>query len=623
MALPNDKRALQDRLSRVATRMAQKFGAVGWTGGGGTGGIPVSVLQNRIAGKKVILDNTGNEDPSALSFSLVDLGSGITATTGEQLTAATYIAEQFPTGLYGSALPLVMLAKLKAGVDSVDFHVIGDSNASHSSGVNTDTVNRIAGWNGGLVKGLIRGCCAALYATPLQPVIIHPTSHSAASVPVNVGSGVSAQGSVGSSSFNMFNASLFDGATSDIWADGATMQSGNYYAPEALKQYFNINNLPLRMTGVNNGFTADFAFVSSGLSFTRRTEIHSGANSTAVFPYITGQENNHIDTRNALTYRVVHATIPNGGSIPLHIMGVTAQNWVPATGITRSSSGPPYYIFAPVSGEASTNYEKHFKRISVAGATGITASYHTWAADSTRVGITLNFNWYGLGESFGGVTWAKGPFAVYLDSIHNNSKGFAVNNIIFDGGAQTSRLANTINGVSTPSESQSESALKTILKETRERQIQAGGSGNVIVFVNSGINDAGAATSTSVYYTSLLTLISAYQSTWESLQYPENDLAFIVTTTHPTVFPDTNLSGYRDVGKTLNTTKANVLFADITALGNDGITFGGLTGGNSFNNYANLYAPDGASHLSVGSSGGYSYLAELLIKRCLRYSAVY
>ena len=32
MALPNDKRSLQDRLSRVATRMAQKFGNRTFTG---------------------------------------------------------------------------------------------------------------------------------------------------------------------------------------------------------------------------------------------------------------------------------------------------------------------------------------------------------------------------------------------------------------------------------------------------------------------------------------------------------------------------------------------------------------------------------------------------------------
>jgi hypothetical protein len=542
-----------------------------------------------------------------------DLGK--TYGSEDQIVVDRYSQQNFPAGLCGSALPLVMLAKLKAGVDSVDFHVVADSNAS--SGAVTANQN-MGGWNGGLIKGLIRGCSAAMYATPLQPVLIHPSSHSAASIP-EAGGGLSFSGSASGSSFRMINASLFDGATSQIWSDGATMQSGNYHAPADLKQYFDIKTSALRMTSVNGGYTADFAYVSSGRTFSRNNETSTA---TAIYGYVPGQENNNIDTRSALTYRVVHATIPNGGSIPLHMVGLTSQNWTPLVGITTTFSNP-YYVFAPVSGESSTNYEKHFKRISVAGATGITASWLTWAADTTRVGITLNFNWYGLGSGFNGASYAKGPFAVYLDSVHNNVKGFAVNNIIYNGGAKTSLLADTIDAISTPAGSVSESALKTILRETRERQIQAGGSGNVIVFVNSGINDANASVTSDTYFTNLQKLVSAYQNTWESLEYPENDLAFIVTTTHPTQFPDSNLSGYRTIGKTLNSMKANVLFADLTALGENGITYGGLTAGNSFSGNTNLYETGGTSHLNGGSSGGYAYLAELLVKRCLRYGVSY
>jgi hypothetical protein len=608
-------RGIQDRLNRIAQRLSQKFGNEVYSEGGNTGGIPLNVLE-RAAGNMVIRDSVGSENPSAISFTLNRPELGKTFASEEQITVNIYSQQNFPAGLCGSALPLVMLAKLKAGLDSVDFHVVADSNASNGALAANDNMG---GWNGGLIKGLIRGCCAAMYATPIQPLIIHPSSHSAAGIPAAGGAGLSHAGAASGSSFRMINASLFDGATSQVWADGATMQSGNFHAPTDLKQYFDIKNAALRMTSVNGGYTADFAYVSSGLTFVRGNEAPTA---TAIYPYIVSQENSNIDTRKALTYRVVHATIPNGGSIALHMVGLTMQNWTPLVGITTSFSNP-YYIFAPVSGESSTDYAKHFKRVSVAGATGITASWHTWAADTTRVGVTLNFNWYGLGVGFGGNTYAKGPFAAYLDSVHNNSKGFAINNIIYNGGAQTSLLANTIDAVSTPTGSDSESALKTILKETRERQIQAGGSGNVIVFVNSGINDAGAAVTSETYLANLQKLVSAYQSTWESLQYPENDLAFIVTTTHPTQFPDSNQSGYRTIGKTLNSSKANVLFADLTALGSDGITFGGLTAGNSFSGNTNLYESGGTSHLSAGSSGGYAYLAELLIKRCLRYNVSY
>lgn len=608
-------RGVQDRLNRIAQRLVQKFGNTVYSEGGNTGGVPLNVLE-RAAGNKVIRDSIGSENPSAISFTMNEPGLGKTYGSDEQITVDLYDQQNFPAGLCGSALPLVMLAKLKAGVDSVDFHVVADSNASDGASIAN---MYMGGWNGGLIKGLIRGCSAAMYATPLQPVMIHPTSHSAAGIPAAGGAGLSHAGAASGSSFRMINASLFDGATSQVWSDGATMQSGNYFAPTDLKKYFDIQNKGLRMTSVNGGYTADFAYVSSGLTFVRNNEISTG---TAIYPYIPNNENNNIDTRNALTYRVVHATIPNGGSIPLHIYGLTMQNWTPGTGITTSFSNP-YYVFAPVAGESSTDYAKHFKRISVSGATGITASWQTWGADSTRVGVTIGFNWYGLGSGFGGNTYAKGPFAVYLDSVHNNTKGFAINNIIYWGGALTSSLADVIDSVSTPVGTENESALRTILKETRERQIQAGGSGNVIVFLNSGINDANAAATNQTYYNNIVKLVNAYQNTWESLSYPENDLAFIITTTHPTQFPDSNLSGYRTIGKTLKSSKPNVLYADLTALGTDGITYGGLTAGNSFSGNANLYESDGTSHLNPGSSGGYAYLAELLVKRCLRYTVSY
>ena len=85
---------------------------------------------NRIAGKKVSLDSLGRENASALSFTVIDTANGATAATQDQLVAATYIPSQMPVGVYGSPAALTMLAKLKAGVDSVDIHVIGEDRKS-------------------------------------------------------------------------------------------------------------------------------------------------------------------------------------------------------------------------------------------------------------------------------------------------------------------------------------------------------------------------------------------------------------------------------------------------------------------------------------------------------------
>ena len=635
MALPNDKRSLQDRLSRVATRMAQKFGNGVFSGvtygAGASAGIPLSVLTNRIAGKKVILDNLGRENASALSFTLLDTANGATAATQENLVASTYIPSQFPVGIYGSPTALAMLAKLKAGTDSVDIHVVGDSNAGNPGNGQ--------GWQTGLARGLMRGCCAAMYATGILPVMVHPTCS------INVSQGAGAIGNGGS--YKYTNNYLFDGATSDSsstgWPahSGASMQSGNSYAPSDLKAFWNVP-ADFRMA---QSLTADFAWMpNTGLTF------HRGETSTSLHATKNSLEIDGIDTRNALTYRVVHALTPNStGSFPLFVFGWSAGN-----GTSSYNAGLAGYTFPP-NFAGMNNYIQAGKRISTAGATGITASFLTWAADSGRYGVTIGFNWYGYGAGLGGATWAKGPFAVYLESMHGNTKGWAINLINYHGGASTTTLANTIEQLGTAQNSSGDCSLKTICRETRERQIQAGGSGNVIVFVNSGINDTGTLGANEVaaaaaYKSAIEKIVRTYKTVWDNLGYPENDLAFLVTVTHPnfltpaaeagTGLYDWNLDSVRDKGKEYAQTFAdanvvspysNVTFVNFTQLGLNGITQGGLTNGNAFNRNQSFYNNDGSlgSHLIAGLSaggnagpgttGGYAYLGELMINRCLRY----
>jgi hypothetical protein len=606
--------------------MAQKFGAKGWTGGDGTGGIPVSVLQNRIAGKKIILNSIGSEDPSALSFSLVNLGLGLTATTGDQLIASTYNQDGFPVGIFGSPNVLVMLAKLKSGVDSVDFHLVGDSNIGVSTAKSGTVTNgradlfALGGWGEGIARGLIRGCCAAMYATAVFPVM------------------VSGAGTIITNAQNFYKVSNSfhrDDTVSDIF--GGTLQSGTLYAPSHFKQFFGSmdSSTPFRFSASGN--TADFAWLPGG-KYTRQEKL-------VLFRWDNESIDaaGHIDTRNALTYRVVHGVEPGStGSVALMMVGLSFG------GGARYNAGIPGYTFNNGIGQPPiSSYTQAGYRIGVsAGVTGATTSYITWQADSTRIGVTMEFLWTGYGSGLGGTTHIQGPLAVYLESVHGNTKGWAITQIQQHGGATTGGIASTLDSVSTGQNS----ALKTIVRETRERQIQAGGSGNLVVFISSGINDStlnggNEAAAALVYQNHLKTIINAYKTVWNDLDYPENDLAFVVATTHPVFLNplpsgisggvnDWNLDDIRAEGKKYAQTLpdystvspySNTLFVDITKLGVYGITQGGLTNGNSFNGNTAFYLLDGASgsHLTAGYSGGYAYLAELMITRCLRYSVSY
>jgi hypothetical protein len=234
-----------------------------------------------------------------------------------------------------------------------------------------------------------------------------------------------------------------------------------------------------------------------------------------------------------------------------------------------------------------------------------------------------------------------------LESLHGNTKGWGVTPVLYHSGATTGGISSVIDSVSAGNGTANMSAIKTIVQETRERQRQAGGSGNLIVFIYSGINETGVSgigevTGAAQYQPAVKNMISDYKTIWDQLGYPENDLAFIIATTHPSFLTpgisggvyDWNLDAIREQGKQYAQTSpdyssvspySNVTFVNITELGANGITQGGLTSGNSFNTNLNFYLQDGqaGAHLSTGITGGYAYISELLVKRCLRYSTNY
>lgn len=629
MALPNDKRSLQDRLSRVATRMAQKFGNGVFNGvtvgAGVTAGIPVSVLINRIAGKKVLLDSIGNENASALSFSLVDLGLGITATTGEHLVAQTYISSQLPTGFYGSPAPLIMLAKLKAGTDSLDIHVVGDSNAGYGGSTFIP-----GGYAGGLARGLIEGCCASMYATAIWPTGICQDAIGATD---NYGA---FQGGYRNNS-TLTKSGKLPNSGGNTWGIGKD-------APEDVKSFFNVFGSNL---GYGSPGGSGTPIVRSTFSWAYKEGATYNSNEENFIysydPLVNGTQYG-IKTTNALTYRVVHSLLPGNGassaSVVLYFGGASASPGYCAAGnnmktyafsdnkFYTSNSGFTYYPPSSASNRLGARYSAW---AGVNGATAKTVSKLTWPADSSRIGVTLAYGW---GAKQSGFTMTYGPYAIYLESVHSNSKGWAITPVTYISGATTGGIADAfINTLGATTGSYDNSALKTVLQETRERQIEAGGSGNVLVWLNSGVNDKSIlteATAASVYKDQIKNIISSYKSVWKNLNYPDNDIAFMVTTTHPIDNNDDSLDTIRTKGKEYaNTTPDannpydpyyNVMYINFEEVG---ITYGTLLNGNSFNTNKTFYDSGGNSHMTYGSTGGYDYVSEVIMKKCLRYTVSY
>jgi len=292
---------------------------------------------------------------------------------------------------------------------------------------------------------------------------------------------------------------------------------------------------------------------------------------------------------------------------------------------SSSSLGATFY---PPIGVASNLGQTYSGSSGVNGATAKTVSKLEYPADSSRCGVTLAYSW----GSRGGGGWRNtyGPYAVYLESAHCNKKGWAINTTTYLPGYTTGGIASELENAGLTFGAYNNNAIKTILQETRERQIEAGGSGNVIVFLNSGINDKnqiGEAPAADVYKTEISRIVLTFKTQWESLGYPENDLAFLVTTTHPVDDNDASLDTIRDKGEEYASTQydanrnidpySNVTYVNINELG---ATYGTLLNGNSFNGGGTYLRDSGNVHLTTGNTGGYNFISELIMKKALRYT---
>jgi hypothetical protein len=120
----------------------------------------------------------------------------------------------------------------------------------------------------------------------------------------------------------------------------------------------------------------------------------------------------------------------------------------------------------------------------------------------------------------------------------------------------------------------------------RQRQIDAGGSGRVLVFWHSGANDG---TGISDWHNNASAGMQAIRNKWKQLNYPEHDLCFVAMVSHPKANPDDMATG-RALSKNLTSQSPtnDVTVLDFTQMS---LGFAGL-------NALGAYAPSGTAHLT-------------------------
>jgi hypothetical protein len=174
-------------------------------------------------------------------------------------------------------------------------------------------------------------------------------------------------------------------------------------------------------------------------------------------------------------------------------------------------------------------------------------------ADPSRTGDIKATRYNGGGS--GGTLYPKtvtAPAGFLFESVYVRKKGFAVTQIQNYGGATTTTLVDGITGAG--------GTLRTYLREIRDRQLLAGGSGRVVIWLNSGVNGGPAVASD--WTDGASDLRDACKAAWAENGFEPTDLAFLFSVSHPTASPDT-MSTTRTAAKAWVVGKSDSTFIDL------------------------------------------------------------
>ena len=176
-------------------------------------------------------------------------------------------------------------------------------------------------------------------------------------------------------------------------------------------------------------------------------------------------------------------------------------------------------------------------------------------ADPTRGATTVHADCGGnFSQGTGGAT---GNIGFGLQSVYRRVRGYATQPLEFRGGATMTTIARDVAQMPLASR-------MTWLGELRSRQIAAGGTGRLIVFVQGGINrDAGEPES---WGAAVVSIKSALEEAWIALGASLDTITFLAMVSHPTTSFDGQLGAIREFANQMPTTLANVTIVDLSKL---------------------------------------------------------
>jgi hypothetical protein len=528
---------------------------------------------NALAGDPVVLQNS--EFLQLRAGGTIAIGDGLCPTTnGAVITATTRIqfvaceaassgeilwaqrvgsVDNAEAGVYGSSRAGAFLRDVMAGNDSVDIVVFGDSNAG-SPGVCGYTY----GWSSAMAA-----LGAPNYATPLHPCDSEDGGNERYGGMFMQWNGYIWNGRSQEDIGFVYSLTNRIAVASDTDATALNTTFDNLFVREntAVASSSTTLQLDAGASSVNNAYTGMFIGILSGavgstypsgssFNYGKITAYNGTTKTATVSSWSVG-------TPSSTASFVIAKAFWKPASFNIGVAFVPAATTytsfgggtsVRLNGGSQLASGPTggagvslqyrlvYGKFATTGGTFRLRAMKGTNTLVAGSATDIPTSGGTGYAteklnfsSSNTGGAPDEMKCAWSGYNTGTTYRVTGPFAAFYHSVIRRSyKGFSVSCLNYFGGATTELLADLVEA--TPK------YLESYLKELRERQIEAGGSGRVVWWHNSGIN--GSETG-STWTTNAARIRDAVYSVWvTTLGYPATDLSFVMSVTHPVVAGD-------------------------------------------------------------------------------------
>jgi hypothetical protein len=307
-----------------------------------------------------------------------------------------------------------------------------------------------------------------------------------------------------------------------------------------------------------------------------------------------------------------------------------------------------WYIAATEGGGGSTALRSgwpdasHVHRLVRGASTSAPANSHlsvTWSAPGavstsvvkTRDGAANDGSWRwlatetacpGVVRALGSVPWqisvagagsghgVRGQAAIAMHSVYRRIVGWSVSMLGYRGGATMTGIAADIAAMSGPA-----GTLGHLLAEHRARQIAAGGSGRVVVFIQGGINSSDwwlgpppAPTRRTVWSEGVESIVKDIRGAWQHEGFPMGDLAFMAMVSHQANEDDEPLRWLRPLARSVAHTIPDMDAVDVTKL----VTYETMSGSPP------MYAWDGPYHLT---RYGFEEVGKRLVHAALCHAA--